>query len=279
VQSGGAVLDNNGFDLVIGQPLLNGGGTDGGLTCMGTGSWTLTGPNTYNGSTMINSGRLKLSDSGSISNSAGITVAGGATFDVSGVAFALGGSQILSNSTPTATLYGSVDASVGTVSMTYAAGTPAFAVGNGTLTLSGSTVVNVNNTGPALTAGSYEVISNANGGTVAGTVPTVVVSGLSPGASTTLQTNSDGLYLVVTGGAPPPLRITGISLSGTTLNLTAVNGAVDGPYVLLQSTNIALPLNQWARVLTNNFDDSGQLNLSTNIISPGIARQFYILLQ
>jgi len=221
-----------------------------------------------------------LSGSGSISSSAGIVVAGGATFDVSAIAFALGSSQVLSNNASTATLNGNVDASVGTVSLTYASGTPSFTVTNGTLTLSGSTTFKVNNTGSALTAGSYKIISKLTGGSVAGTVPSVTVSGLASGAAATLQITSGELYLVVTGGTPPPTpRITGISLSGTTLHITATNGAASGTYKLLQSTNVALSLSLWTPVLTNTFDGSGNLNLSTNIVNPGIPDEFYILVQ
>jgi hypothetical protein len=50
-------------------------------------------------------------------------------------------------------------------------------------------------------------------------------------------------------------------------------------YTLLQSTNLALPLPQWTPVLTNNFNGSGVLNLSTNIVNPNSADEFYILAQ
>ena len=73
-------------------------------------------------------------------------------------------------------------------------------------------------------------------------------------------------------------RITAVGLNGTTLTLRATNGTDGGRYVLLQSTNVALPLNQWKPVLTNTFDSSGNLNIATNI--PGIsAAEFYILSQ
>ena len=76
--------------------------------------------------------------------------------------------------------------------------------------------------------------------------------------------------------ANPP-RITGIGLNGPTLTLTATNGLPNEGYALLSSTNVALPLNQWTPVLTNKFDGSGNLNLSTNVINPGDAQRFYIL--
>jgi uncharacterized repeat protein (TIGR03806 family) len=77
--------------------------------------------------------------------------------------------------------------------------------------------------------------------------------------------------------ATPPLRITGIKVSGQTLMLTAANGSTNGVYYLLTSTNVKTPLNQWTRVLTNQFDGSGNLNLSTNILNPSDPQRFFLL--
>ncbi len=77
---------------------------------------------------------------------------------------------------------------------------------------------------------------------------------------------------------PQPL-ITAISVNGTTLNLSATHGSNGGQYVLLSTTNLATPLNQWTRVLTNNLDSAGNLSLSTNILSPAVHQQFFILKQ
>ena len=74
-----------------------------------------------------------------------------------------------------------------------------------------------------------------------------------------------------------PLHITSIGLSGSTLTLKAANGLTNGTYYLLMSTNVTLPLSQWTPVLTNAFDQNGNLSLSTNIINPADAQKFYIL--
>lgn len=71
--------------------------------------------------------------------------------------------------------------------------------------------------------------------------------------------------------------ITGVSVNGHALTITATNGAAGGQYVLLQSTNLLLPLSQWTPVLTNTFNGSGDLSLSTNIINPNNPREFYLL--
>jgi hypothetical protein len=71
--------------------------------------------------------------------------------------------------------------------------------------------------------------------------------------------------------------ITGIAVTGSTLTLTAANGPANGSFVLLQSASLTLPRTQWTPVLTNAFDASGRVNLSTNIVNPTNPQQFYIL--
>jgi uncharacterized repeat protein (TIGR03806 family) len=85
---------------------------------------------------------------------------------------------------------------------------------------------------------------------------------------------SNATFIIV---AISPLRITSIGMNGPTLTIHATNGSTNGTYYLLSSPNVALPLNQWTPVLTNTFDGSGNLNLSTNIINPTDAQRFYIL--
>jgi hypothetical protein len=93
------------------------------------------------------------------------------------------------------------------------------------------------------------------------------------------NTGNSSVDLNITSLVKPTPRITGISVSGTTLNISATNGSSSGQCVLLDSTNVALPLSQWTPILTNNFDGSGNLNLSTNIINPTVPQEFYLLSQ
>jgi len=83
--------------------------------------------------------------------------------------------------------------------------------------------------------------------------------------------------LDITSAPPQPPVITSISVSGTTLTLNATNGTDNGQFVLLGTTNVALPLSQWKPILTNNFNGSGGLNLVTNIINSSVPHRFYIL--
>ena len=165
----------------------------GGLTFVGSGKTTLSGASTYTGATTVSAGTLALSGSGSVSSSA-INLAGGTTFDVSGLSsgFTLGTGQTLSNGLTTVTLNGNLKTAAGTVSLTFAVGTTPFVITNGTLTLSAGTVFNIDNAGAALTPGSYPIVSKTNAGLVAGTVPAAVV--VSDGGTTSFA------YLEIIGG-------------------------------------------------------------------------------
>ena len=91
-----------------------------------------------------------------------------------------------------------------------------------------------------------------------------------------LQISGGNLNLVV--GTPAlPAKFSGISVNGTTLTITGSGGAGNGQYVLLGSTNLLLPISQWTPILTNTFDSSGNLNLSTNVVAPGTPQEFYLL--
>jgi autotransporter-associated beta strand protein len=65
ILNGGAIINTNGSDVTIAQPLLDAG--TGGLTKQGAGTLTLAGTNTYDGNTSISSGgRLVLADNASL---------------------------------------------------------------------------------------------------------------------------------------------------------------------------------------------------------------------
>ena len=235
-----------------------------GITKIGAGPVVLTAASTYDGNTVINDGSLVLAGSASIANTANIILASGTTFDVSGLtsAFTLGASQTLSNSASTAVLAGAANTGSGTVSLIYGSGTPSLVVSNGTLTLTGSTVFDINNTGASLAAGSYPIISAATtgtAGTVAGTAPSSVnVSGggVVSGALATLEIVGGELDLVVhhppvagpsftngvTVGVPVTIQIVGgkyapTDVDGNKLTITSVSGAANGT-VTTDGTNI-----------------------------------------
>jgi autotransporter-associated beta strand protein len=174
----------------------NGSGTLA-LTKEGSGTQTLTGINTFTGNTTISAGTLALSGSGSINNSANISIAAGARFDVSGLSstFALGAGHTLTGSGGTGIIAGNVNLSAGALGLNYANGTPSLNVTNGTLSFNGNAVT-VNVSG-SLPHGIYKLISTNSAGLVAGTLPAAVtVTGIGTSVGSLSLSNSE-LYLTV----------------------------------------------------------------------------------
>jgi alpha-tubulin suppressor-like RCC1 family protein len=72
--------------------------------------------------------------------------------------------------------------------------------------------------------------------------------------------------------------ITGLSLAGTNVVLTATNGCWSGTYCILTSTNVTQPLSQWTPVATNILDGSGNFSMmATNAVNPADQKRFYTL--
>lgn len=257
-------------------------GGDVALVKVGSGTQTLGGVNTYSGGTTVSAGTLALTGGGSIANSPSIVVDGAATLDVSRLptGFALGPGQTLGNAAGAAYINGNIATGSGTLSFSVP-GFPALLVTNGAMTLSSSGTVKINNTGSALPAGMYPLIEGAAAGRqgyLFGSSPSSVVvtgNGIAPGATASLKMEGNALELVVTLSVP---RISAILLNGSELTLETTNGPFGGQFVLLESTNIALPLSQWTPVLTNEFDMNGGASFST-LVNRSNAEQFYILAQ
>jgi autotransporter-associated beta strand protein len=197
---GGVISGSNGAGLTVAR--LNGA----------TGHLVLSGANTYTGATAVSGGTLALTGSGSIVNSSSVELAGGATFDVSGLtnALTLAGGQALkaSGTTSSATIAtaagkGLTLAPNGPLQFTaYNGSTPPLAVsGAGSVTLSAGNVftVNVSNGGTPLVPGDYTLISKAAGsGGVSGAAPTsLTVGGDGVAAGTAASLLISGQQLVM----------------------------------------------------------------------------------
>ncbi len=221
------ITDNGAFNYNSSASQIVSGNISGtgSLVVNGLGALTLSGTNTYTGNTTVSGGKLALTGNSSLA-STNVIVAGGATFDVSGETstFALSSGCTLMNSSVGAVLNGNANCSLGLVLLLTDGVNPSLIQTNGTMTLSTSTLIKVNNTGTTLTPGKYPLIAAAtagNLGKVAGTLPTVTVSGNGASGTVSLQTNgTGGLDLVVTSTVSNSPTSLNFALSGSTLLLT-----------------------------------------------------------
>ncbi|HWD94307.1 MAG TPA: LamG-like jellyroll fold domain-containing protein [Verrucomicrobiae bacterium] len=193
-----------------------------GLTKAGAGTLMLTAANIYTGNTTISAGTLALSGGGSITSSPVISIAGGATFDVSGLASAaaLASGKILqvdggSSSATLVTAAGRELSLADTTSLRFTAFKPTEAggaiplilSGAGTLNLGANTpvIVTVVNGGMALGPGGSPYKLIAKGGGSVTTVPggILTVNGDGNIGSASLSISNGELYVVINGSSVP----------------------------------------------------------------------------
>ena len=184
-------IGNNSSAGTYSGKIANGQGTVS-VIKTGSGIETLTGGNTYSGNTMINAGTLALSGSGSIANSTNITIAGGATFDVSALTTPLTNNQTLTASGTTSAGVIATASNTGlTFGVTSALRFSAFNGITAPLTITGAGTV-------ALNTGNVVTVTAANGGTPLGTnVYKLISKGSSGGvigvAPSSVTVNGDGI--------------------------------------------------------------------------------------
>lgn len=288
------ITGGNSADSIFGGVLANGNGSLS-LTKTGTGTLTLNGNNTYTGGTTLAGGTLALSGAGSISNTAAISLAAGTTLDASGrpdQTVTLNNGQTLSGSgtvnvnlmaAPGATVMPGAATSLGVLSVASAAqfaGTTVMklnaSTGAGDQIQASSVVyggtLTVTNLAGTLTAGqSFEVFQADS---YAGAFSAITLPPLGAGLVWSNSLASSGTLQVVAVVKPQP-QFNGVTLQDGNLILTGTNSVSGEQYLLLSSTNLALPLNQWTPVLTNTFG-GGSFSL-TNSISSGVPQAFYLL--
>jgi autotransporter-associated beta strand protein len=268
VMSNGLVLDDGGFTVsILTAGLQSGDAFNGGLIKKGAGTLYLDAPgNSYTGTTLVNNGTLGGSSSiaGPLVVSPAGNVAPGDAGPSAGNTFTIGGNLTLQGS---ATFRVSVNggSAVADEIVNIAA-----ANYGGTLVVS-----NVTSDSTAMTNGqSFQLFAASSG---VGNFANIVGS---PGAGLSYVFHPDTGVLSVTNVVVKSVpHFTTIHLSGTTLTIAGTNGTPGGQYVLLGSTNVTKPLAQWTPLLTNSFDGSGNFNLSTNIVIPGVPIEFYLLSQ
>ena len=203
----------------------------GGLTVNGPGTVSIAASNNYTGNTTISQGTLAMTTAGSIAGSQSIIVASGAAFagPSGSPACTLAAGQTLSNNGSGALIQGDIDTGPGTVALSYTPGTPAFTVINGILGLSSGTVFEVNNTGPTLASGDYEIISAGLGGavTIPNGMPAVIVggNGIAAGENAYLTISNNNLYVEITTNRPPQIAnvVTNTLYYGSTWQIAITN--------------------------------------------------------
>ena len=271
---------------------------------VGTGTWTVTGNETYTGSTIISNGVLALSNNavtladGALPGSTNIYIAAGAALDVSGRSdqnISLGAAQILSGK---GTINGNLDnygggiiapgdgiaGNVGVLTVTNTLNTGGYtwmklnraAFPNSdrlvatNISYGGNLIVT--NVGPTLKAGdTFTLFSSAN-------PPTGGFSIVLPNYYVwdTSNLGVNGTISVVSYSPPVISSVDFSTLRSGTITVNATNGLAGGPVNILTSTNVALPMASWTPVTTNFFDGSGNYT-DTVTVNPASPRQFFIL--
>ncbi len=181
-----SLTDTNGSPITLSIGSNNGGTTyagamsgSGGITKVGSGTFTPSGANTYSGLTTVSAGTLALSSSQTAMTGA-MTVNDGATLSVT-----VSGASQLAPSTLTLGY-----SSGGTVAFANVSSTAVAPVNPGTLTVHGTQTINITSLGN-LTTGTYPLIANYGSGSfVLGTLPARVQA--------TLSTSGGVVALVVT---------------------------------------------------------------------------------
>jgi alpha-L-rhamnosidase len=244
------------------------------------GGVTLSGANTYSGGTAVGGGTLLVNNtSGSGTGSGPVTVGngaglGGAGF-ISGAVTIQSGGNLTPGSPLGALTFGSTltlaGGSATIMAVSQAPLTNAAAVVLGGLTCGGALVITNLGAAPLKGGDTFTLFSAA---TYSGAFASVVLPPLHPALAwnTNLLNTAGTVSVAVT--TQPLLKPLVVSLRG--LIFSGSGGVAGAQYYLLGSSNIATPLSNWAPVLTNLFDASGNFGF-TNPPVPGQGQEFYML--
>jgi hypothetical protein len=140
----------------------------------------------------------------------------------------------------------------------------------GTFTWGGALVVS--NAGDPLQGGdTFQLFTAAN---FAGNFSSVALPALTPGLY--WNTNTFKATGAISVGIKTPPVVGSIGLENGKLIMTGSGGVTNGTYYVLTSTNIAAPLTNWMRLLTNQFDAGGNFDF-TNQQNSNSRQSFYMI--
>jgi autotransporter-associated beta strand protein len=248
---------------------------------VGTGKLTLYSASTYTGGTIVSNGALVVNNAtGSGTGSGAVAIRSGAT---------LGGTGFISGVT---TIEGGAILAPGDVvgkltfnsSLTLAGGsTSRFELNKTQVTNDvarvfgnvayGGTLIVTNLSGTLAAGDSFKLFDTT---TRSGSFSTTLLPPLGPNLAWTNQLATSGTIAVFSTAPATPPVFGGITTSDGNLILSGSNGAPNGGYYLLAATNVALPMLNWTRIATNQFDANGTFAV-TNPIAPATPQLFYRL--
>jgi autotransporter-associated beta strand protein len=250
--------------------------TGSSITKVGTGAWTLTGANTYTGTTTVNVGTLFI-------NGDGHSATGAVTVNAAGT---LGGNGIVGGAT---TVSGKLSPGPNFATLSFS--------NSLTLAAASSTIIEISKTpktndalvvSGSLVLNGALIVTNLSGVPALGDAFKLFTAATAPSgnfSSVTLPLLTNGLawsktalatagVITVVSNTPP--RIGSIKLSGSTLIFSGSNGVAGNNYYVIASTNLVLPLASWTRLATNSYDASGNFSF-TNTVAPGTPLNFFAL--
>lgn len=251
----------------------------------------------------VEGGVLALTGSGAIANASNLIVIGGTLLDVSGRVgggMNVTGGQTLSGN---GSIRGNITLNNGAVlspghaaallgtltfsnALTLAAGsTSRFEISKAPTTndvarvlgalANGGTLIVTNISGNSLAAGDTFKLFNA--ASYSGSFANAVLPPLDSGLGwDTNALNASGTISVVTVVPPPPPVFSAVGLFDGAFVFGGTGGVANADFYLLGTTNLANPLTNWTRLLTNQFDNNGNFNF-TNTLNPDWPQIFYRL--
>ena len=251
------------------------GGLGTALVFNGPGSLTLTGTNNnYSANTLVNGGVLYVNNltgngtgPGDVQVGSGATLAGNGS--ISGlVSIADGATLAPGNSTGILTIGDGLVLGDGSI-LNFELGTVSDGVNiTGDLTFGGTlNVTNMSGYG----VGAYTLFTY--GGQLS--LGHLIFGAKPAGYNYFINTSTPGQVNLIVAPTTPPSFVN-LAVSGSNLVLSGNNGVPLGNYYVIGSTNLALPMTDWTRIATNQFDATGSFTF-TNVPNPNSSQWFYRL--